>query len=236
MQKSAKRRAWKDWEYDALDAMYSKVHINEICRKLNRTRSSVYQMANQLGLNTPRDPKARAKLEKQVARHHAKGWSDSEVANAMGIPRRNVTYIRDRIGLKAHDRSERYRRRVAEITKKQCEAAGVKSLVEIKKQKVEQLAQELGWPSGLRLRSIEILELLWKMGPMTRRQISKAIGLPWRGGKCFGSKVPGGSYLAELQRLGLVIQLPRVLPRGGKGRNDSIYMLQQEVEPCRKAN
>ncbi len=186
-----------------------------------------------MGVSTKTDLALRQKRKAAIIRLHAKGWSDSEVADAIGIPRRAVGSYRERLNLPANGRNERYRKRVAENTKRQLKAAGVSSLAEIKALEVAKLAKALGWPEHLSLRSIQIAESLYQRGPMTRKQIANAIGIEWRGSrKTFSGRMPGGSCLAELQRSGLVVRLQSAITHGGKGNHEDVYFLGLEIEPC----
>jgi hypothetical protein len=79
------------------------------------------------------------------------------------------------------------------------------------------------------------LNLLYEDGPHTREQIAKAIGLRWAGtpnGRHPASRHslsgngPGGSYMATLQRMGLVIRLGRKIRTGrGKGQSVNAYAI-----------
>lgn len=230
--------AGRKWTRDGENLLrdnYGKVPVKVLAKELGRTEKSVHMKARGLGLNTKRDMKAVRERERQVRKYHAKGWSDSEVAAATGIDRRLVTEIRSRLGLKAHGRSERYRKRVAENTRRQLKEAGAKSLAEIKWNRFRETQAPLGWPEGLSIRATQILDLLYYWGPMTRRQICEATGMPFKGRHTFKSnRVPGQSYLTELQRSGLVVSLPRAVKRTGKGRSEGLYMVALGVEPCQR--
>jgi transcriptional regulator len=227
------RRFWTDREDAYMRENYRKQPAAKTAKRLNRSLRSIYQRANTLGLNEQRDQKALAKRKARIKTLHAKGWSDSEIAADIETDRRNVTRLRNTMGIPANGRNARYRKKVVARTKQQLKKAGAKSLADIKRREVQKLANKLGWPDHLSLRSIQIVETLYRHGPMTRRQIAATVGLPWKGRKTMGNKnVPGQSYMAELQRAGLVIHLPRAISRRGKGNNEGIYMVALEVEPC----
>jgi DNA-binding CsgD family transcriptional regulator len=227
-------RKWTEREDQLLRDWYGKRTAQEIGDQLGRSLSSVHQHARLLGLHTRRDAKVIAMRRKRVRSLHGKGWSDSEVAQEIGISRRTVGAIRQHLGLPANGRNERYRKRVAAKTREQLDAAGLSTLGELRSKSMAAFVESLGWPAGLSLREAQILESLHKIGPMTQKQIAAAIGKEWRGPqRTFKSRhVPGQSYLAHLQRMGLVTRLPQAVPGKGKGRSCDLYMLALGVEPC----
>lgn len=230
----AKRRLWTDEEKAIIRDLYRKKTAEEIGAIIGRSRKSVQQIAFSLGIVEHRDPKRIAKRRELIRKYHAKGWSDSEIARLLKMERRTVGGVRKRLGLVANDRNERYRAKVAKRTKDQCKKAGVKNLAEVRVIAYRDFVRKLGWPEELSPRAAQFAELLYQHGPLTRRQISTLSGLPWRGSrKSLASSTPGGSYLAELQRAGLVVQLPKAVNRGGSGEQDSLYMLGMGVSPCR---
>lgn len=215
---------------------YKRKPIAEIASRLRRTVSSVYQRANKLELNEKRNKAEIESRKSKIRKLIAKGLSDSEVASKLQMDRRALTEMRCRMGVKANGRSERYRQRVAKKTKDQCRKAGVKNLAEVRAKRFHEFVDSLGWP-GLSVRAAQIAEALYRLGPMTRKQICQAIGMPWRGSRksLSTNRVPGGSYMAELQRAGIVVRLESAITHKGKGNHEDIYMIGLEVEPCKKA-
>lgn len=230
------RRKWTSEEDDALRQMWGKCLCQAIADRLNRSLRSVYMRANDLDLSARRDKRLIAERRRRIRVWLAHGYSDSEIAAKLGVNREVVRDHRTRMRLPANGRNERYRRRVAEKTRQQCQASGVSSLAEIKAIEVRKLAEKYGWPSSLSMRSIQIVQLLYTHGPMTRRQINDAIGMKWRSSRkaLSNSWVPGGSYLAELQRAGLVARLPRAVSGKGRGSSKDLYFVAIEVQPCPK--
>jgi hypothetical protein len=228
-------KAWTTEQDATIAKHYKKLPVREIALRLCRTESSVYQRASRLGLNDHRDKVELEKRKRKLARLIQQGLSDSEVASRLNMDRRALTEMRCRMGIVANGRSERYRRRVAEKTRRQCREAGVKNLAELRAKRFEEFVSSLGW-AGLSVRAAQIAEALHKRGPMTRRQICDAIEMPWRGSRksLSTNRVPGGSYLAELQRAGIVVRLRSAITHSGKGRREDLYMIGLGVEPCRK--
>jgi hypothetical protein len=226
-------RLWTAKEKRYVLRWYGKKTAKKIAVEIDRSEKSVFLRAIELGLAEKRDYKKINRHRELVRKYHAKGWSDSEVARLLKIDRRRCGQIRSGLGLEANGRSERYRKRVAAATKIQLKKAGVKSLAEIKSHAFKKLIVSLGWPPTLSVRAAQIANSLWKLGPMSRQQIATVNDLPWRGSrKTFRSKTNGGSYLAELQRAGIVVRLGRVIAPGGSGRNYNLYMIAPGVSPA----
>lgn len=224
---------WKASDDVFLRKHFGKLTAAEIGKAINRSTGSVYQRASNLGLIQKRDPVEQKRRRDLVAKHAKQGLSDSEVAAIVGIERRTVGDIRTKLGIPANGRSERFRKRVAAKTREQCAKAGVKNLAELKSEKVRELARKYGWPEYLSLRSIQIAEVLYRRGPMTRRQIAEAVGLPWKDRGTFKNRhVRGHSYMSELMQSGIVVKLDRAIKGKGKGKSCGLYMIALGVEPC----
>jgi hypothetical protein len=229
------KRLWTDREDKILHRQYGCRLVKDIAAQLSRSCSSVYQRASRLGLQDRQDKVEIQKRKVRLRKLIEQGLSDSEVAIRLKMDRRALTEMRCRMGIPANGRGERYRRRVAETTRRQCRAAGVDSLADIRKRRFEQFAESLGWP-GVSVRAAQIADALYNLGPMTRKQICVTVGMPWRGSRksLSTNRVPGGSYMAELQRAGIVVRLESAITHRGKGNHEDLYMIGLEVEPCRK--
>ncbi len=230
-------RIWKQREDSLLVRLYGTVPAREIAAKLGRSLGSVHQHATVLGLTVKRDRKVIAKRHAIVRRYHALGWSQSEIAAKAGVSRRTVGYILFAMGLQSNGRNERYRRRVAKKTIAQCRAAGVANLGELRAVRMREFVNRAGWP-GVSVRAAQIADALYRLGPMTRRQIAECIGVEWKGSrKTLGNnRCPGHSYLTELERAGYVVRLVKAKKNSGKGRNEDIYFIALEAEPCPTTN
>lgn len=228
------RRFWTTEEIELVRSLYRKKTAQEIGVMVDRSAKSVHQIALKIGIVERRKPGAHERRCDLIRKYHAKGWSDSEIARLIKIERRSVGKIRSKLGLIANDRNERYRKKVAKRTKDQCTKAGVRNLAEVRVLAYRSFARKLGWPEHLSPRAVQFAELMYQHGPLTRRQIATLSGLPWIGSrKSLASGTAGGSYLAELQRAGLVVRLPKAVTRKGRGNQESLYMLGMGVEPCR---
>jgi len=230
-------RRWTDTESEYVIKHYGRKKVDTIASYLSRSVSSVYQHARKIGVCETHDRAAAARRDCKIKQLHLKGWSSSEIEKAVDIGHRSIRERIHKMGMIPNGRNARYRKRVAKKTKEQCAAAGVKNLAELRSKEMKRVARNLGWPDYLSLRSVQILETLFQLGPMTRKQIAKAIGLKWVGVQhTFKNKrVPGHNYLAELQRAGLVVRLESAITHKGKGNHQDLYMVALEVEPCQKA-
>jgi hypothetical protein len=81
-----------------------------------------------------------------------------------------------------------------------------------------------GWPEDLRPREVDILDVIWRNGPMTKREIAAALGK-----KMIHSGVNCPDYFGSLQKLGLLVKITRAVQRSGKNRNLSVYLLPLDI-------
>ena len=230
------RRFWTEKESKYVCRWYLKKDSVQIAKDLNRSLKAVYFQAKKLGLTTKRSAKQVQRRRETVRKYHAKGWSDSEIAKIVRLERRTVGEIRLKLGLPSNRGNERHRRRVAATTKLQLKKAGLNSLAEVRSQAFKKFIVSLGWPPTLSTRAAQIAHSLWKLGPMSRKQIAAVNDFTWRGSRqSLTSSTAGGSYLAELQRAGIVVRLGRVIAPGGSGRNCYLYMIAPEICPSHQA-
>lgn len=225
------RRFWTADEEAVLARDYAARGAPAVAHDLGRTTLAVYQKVAALGLahqpRTDTGPGFRAELRAL----HAEGLSDGQVAGKLGCERHTAARHRRALGLGSNRLHPAQRRRVAEATREQCRAAGVRSLAEVRAAAFRRYAAASGWPADLAPREVHILEALAARGPMTRPQIAEAIGLPWIGSrKSLASNTPGGSYLASLARRGLVARLGRLARGEGRGKSMDVYSLTLTAE------
>jgi hypothetical protein len=229
------RRFWTRAETQYVIDHYASQTACEIASQLGRTDKAVYQHAFSLGLTDKRSADEIEKRDVEILRLHKLGWSAGEMESRVGINQRTIRSRINKMGHTPNGRNARYRRRVAANTRKQCQEAGVANLAELRVLEYKRVAKRYGWPDHLSIRSVQIVETLYRQGPMTRKQLAVAIGMHWIGSrKTFRGRVPGGSYLAELQRAGLVVRLESAITHKGKGNHEDLYMVGLGVEPCRK--
>lgn len=236
------RRHWAAGELAVLRANAGKLTAAAIGRLLDRSADSVENQIHVRGLSKPQRKLSAAELE-LLASRHAQQWSDSEIAAELNVCREAVTKWRRKFKLPANGNCERRRRKVAERTAAQCCAAGVRSLGDLRAKlwadQARAHARGMGWPEDLQLRAVQILNALWDRGPMTRKEIAAAIGMPtaYPNAKnaqrsILKSNGPGGSYLATLIARGLVIRLPRACRMVGQGKGHScdVYTLPVTIQ------
>lgn len=228
-------RRWQETEIDYLRRHYGKRPAKEIASELGRPLHQVYGAADRYGLSEPQRGLP-DEFHSILRLFHERGWSDAEIAEfwqLQGWPfdRRSICDHRRALGLPSNALSERRRRRVAAKTREQCRQAGLRSLAEVRCQAFERFARARGWPADLPPRCVQMLDVMYERGPMTRRQLAAAIGMPWKGSKkTMVGSVPGGTYLAFLMRRGLVVKFRKVVKQPGSGRNVDLYQLPLHVK------
>jgi hypothetical protein len=236
-----KRRFWSAAELADLTAHYGKQPARVIAARLGRSVGMVHRHARKIGLGRAVPPYG--PREQDLIRELAGlRWCNACIARRLGrakeaTGRYEVRMWRRRLGLPAVGTlgtSGECPTCVAKIratTAEQCRKAGVRSLAEVRGLAFRDYARRHGWPEDLRPRAVQILEVLARCGPMTRPQIAEAIGMPWRGTRSsLKSNDAAGSYLAELQRRGLVDRSGRIVKGQGVGKSISLYALTTEAE------
>lgn len=222
------RRFWTPPEIERLAVLYRDHTAGECAAELGRSVRAVYQAVDLHGLKKARRAVIDGHFLAAIMRLNREGLSDTEIADRIDCERHTVTKYRGRLGRPSNARGERYRGRVRENTRRQCERMGVDSVGELRSLVFRIRSLEAGWPVDLRPRHVEILGLLESRGPMARREIADALGMPWHGSRAsLKSSDPEGSYLAHLIRIGLVIDLGRIgrITGEGKGKSCHIYAL-----------
>lgn len=234
-----KRKFWTDDEDATLRSLVGQVPVNAIASRLNRTLKAVYLRSMTLGLTKKRFSR-NSQFDLFITEKHRLGWSATETAaayaNIIGgsVDRHAVANRLRAIGLQLNRWSEHQRAKVREKTAEQLRSAGLPSMAQLRLQTWARHARRLGWPDDLRPRAVQILHTLYTTGPMTRREICDATGMPWKGSrKSLHSNDPEGSYLANLMRRGLVVSMPRArrVTGRGKGYSQTIYCLPLHVQP-----
>lgn len=230
------RRDWMPAEIDTLVRLYPTTTAPELAAALGRSVGSVYLAAHARGLRKATRARGGRAFLAELRRINRLGIPDTGAARVLGCDRHTVSKWRERLGLPSHARGERYRERVAEATARQCRDLGVSSFAEVRSLSFKLRAIVAGWPADLRPREVQIVEALSARGPMTRREIADAIGMPWKGSrKSLTGSVPGGTYLAHLVSLGLVVSLGRVGTVRGRGRGYSVQVYSLALSTERKA-
>jgi DNA-binding CsgD family transcriptional regulator len=214
---------------------YGQRTAREIARHLKRRVRGIHGRAVKLGLSKP-SPRWDRALDAQLRALNAAGDSDTEIGRKLGWERHTIQRHRRRLGLPDMARGPQFRRAIAAGTKRQLDRMGISSLAQLRLSTWRRMAIDRGWPDVVNgrpvcHRHVQILDALWTHGPATRRQLAERIGVPWKGPKkTLTSNGEGGSYLAELMRAGLVVNLGRCVGGNGRGRNVCLYALDVSVE------
>lgn len=218
---------WAEGDKATLRALYLTVPTRELGRRLGR---SVQAIQNRMRIDRLETQRIRFSSDAiaKIVELNALGLSDSEIGAQCGSDRHCIAAMRKRLGLPSNQFGARMRERVRGKTREQCETAGVSSLGEYRALVLKVRVVRSGWPSDLRWRCVQILDLLESRGPLTREDIADGIGMPWRGSRkslYSNERSGGGSYLANLMRRGLVIKLGRIIGGRGQGANVNLYAM-----------
>lgn len=229
------RRQWTAEEREFVRAHARDMTAAQTAAAIGKSISGVYQMRDRLGLTVARAPLGEGFVA-FIQEKHALGWSDAEIAAAWGnrVERHTVGVYRKKLGLPHNALSEHRRQLVREKTREQLEQMGLTAggLASLRYEAHRKFARDSGWPEDLLLRETQILNAMWDRGPMTRREIAEAIGLRWRGvhNTLAGNRPSQTSYLGELIRRGLVVNLGRIVRTGRRGGNVCIYSLSFDIQ------
>ena len=238
------RAPWTESQLDFLRANCRTMTAAQIAKAIGRSRRSVHNGIHHFGLSRGLK-RTGPDFRPFIRERHALGWSDAEIVaewnqtHAPAVNRRTVSVHRAAMGLAHNAYSQRRRDRVRAKTCEQLAAAGVPTLGALRVKVFRDRARAAGWPEDLRPRHVQILNVLWDRGPMTRMEIAEAIGArtdyapKHRIRKILVSNDPEGSYLAHLMRRGLVVSLGRRVK--GKGRGKSVYVYSLPLTIQRKA-
>ena len=167
----------------------------------------------------------------KVAELHGQGLGDMEIGRNLDMTRNQVHALRyDRLKLPANQ--EAIRRAHQQSVRTQYRRLGITSPGMLRVWSFKKFARARGWPEDLRPRAVQMLETLLACGPMTRRQIAAAIGMPWKGSrKSLVSNDPEGTYLAYLAKVGLVVMSDGRPVRGNRrGSSLRLYFASPEAE------
>lgn len=130
------------------------------------------------GLNA-RHVKWTAEMDQFLRLSVSRGYCNVYIAHAMGLGRCSVRKRRKKVGLppgQGPKTCEHCRDTVRATVRKICSENGVGSLGELKQVRVQQAVRRSGWPEGLSLGEVKILDLLNEYGPMTLREINGRLG------------------------------------------------------------
>ena len=181
-----------------------------------------------------------AELYSAIREKHALGWHDSEIAAELGLDRRAVCDIRIRIGLPSNALNDRRRDKVRQKTLEQLKSKGLASLAEERVTAYRARARAAGWPEWMPPRAVQILNLLWDRGPMTRLELIRVMRPDLEPSQLSRKRVNkalhcnledcGGSYLSALLRTGFVYAVRRGLKQPGKGKSVDVYCLSNSIK------
>ena len=235
------RRRYDPLELEFLRDNYAKRGGEACAAVLIRSPRSVYQKARELGLNRTIPPVSRED-DKRIRKLCGEGLCNKCIGKIMNRRRCTIRRRRRRLGLpdlagkSMQPTCRSCTEAVRQKTQEQCRQAGVASLAEIRSLEYRKFAEENGWPSDLRPREVQILNVLASRGvPMTRLELAEAIGMRTDRIGCNGTLAlltgngPGGNYTATLLRRGMISVMKRASPGpAGKScyrRSRDLYFL-----------
>lgn len=224
--------------------LYGKPGITcaDIAQAIGRSMSGVCKKAKELGLVKKHDPRLKRRVIAAIREHHPKGWTDSKIANIVSVSRWWISERRRELGLPSNALSQWRINQIRRKTRQQLKRAGLTSMSQLRLKVWRDRARECGWPEDLRKREVDILNLLWDRGPMTRREIAAAVGFNMErveeygqrcmlhdGGPSKAFPISHGSYLANLVARGLLISMKRAVRTGRQGGNVNLYTLPLDI-------
>ncbi len=224
---------------------------------LPRKTSSIYRIQSKLGLSRPAPPRHdTAALDALIRQLSADGWTDAEIREEVGR-RRGRSCDRHMIGVRRRamglpnnscngdSPSRRVLERVRQKTREQLDKAGISDLSHLRLHVWRERARSAGWPEDLRPGEVAVLNALWDRGPLTKKELADAVGVPWQGLKTLHSNGQGGSHMATLMRRGLVVSFRKSAEAGAdtpvqrptpnpqkivKRRRIDVYMLALDIQ------
>lgn len=234
--RSLERHKFSREDRELIRSQYGKKTTAELAERIGGSVRQIWTLAKRMGL-TKRQFVWTEEAIGTVKSLHAASYSDAEIGDVLKCDRKFVGKMRRRLGLPrlcgraGDDWPARLRERVRAKAAEQCRNAGVANLGELRTLSYKKFAAENGWPSDLRPRAVQILNLLAYRGvPLTRRQICAGIGMRWVGSrKSLVSNDKKGTYLQALVDRGLVVRLDRIAIGNGKGFSVYLYTLGSEA-------
>jgi hypothetical protein len=236
-------RATTNEEIAFIDEHRDSKSIAEMATLLGRSYSWTFRKAHRDGWQTPARITDRDK--QQLAELAAKGLCNRCAGRVMKFGREVLRLWRRKLDLPPADKTvcPSCTQATRARTINQLARAGFENLAQVRSKAMADYVKRSGWPDHLRVRHVQILDALYMHGPQTRRQLAAHCGLQWRGSRqSLKSNDKGGTYLAHLIKLGMVIKLTSKLPpdhsedrrehkRDQRGRSVSVYALTLGMQP-----
>lgn len=178
-------------------------------------------------------------LRDEIIRLHGLHYSDADIGREIGRKREQVRdFRRKHLQLPSVDPQQRFGRERAR--RKQDVTLG-RPLGEIRAESFWSYAPSLGWPTGVRYRAAQILELLCAHESLTGQQIAELLGVT--PSVALKSNDPQGTYLGNLISRGLVAAASRVIETGQlcadgrthKGKKVNLYFLTPAARDMKQA-
>lgn len=220
-------RHWTAAELERVRAMHPDHTAAQIGLVLGRSPSAIGQAVRKLGLRKLPD---RTPLLPRVRELHGRGLTDTAIAEALAAelcgsrhPRREAGRLRAALGLAPNAEAILAARRRG--VRAQAAKLGIGTPAELRSRKHRAFAAGYGLPAELGPRHVQAV-LALASGPKTKRQLCEALGMTFhpQSRRTLKSNGPGGSYPADLIRLGLVAAR-RAYRAGWRTGFDAVYAL-----------
>lgn len=212
-------KKWTPEEEEIVRQEYGKTPMADLATRLGRTRDALSLRARLLGVGTKRPLNGRHDLRAAIFDLIRSGFSDQEIAERFGVSRENIRYHRTTAaipGNQCHPRQAARKRNAGH----RMQTKFPSNWRDKAQSAADTFARESGWPTGLRMREVQILNYLAGRGiPASRRDISDALEIA----HVAESRAPrmqsraGSGYLPHLISLGLVTRLKHMGARCRRG-------------------
>jgi chromosome segregation and condensation protein ScpB len=175
-----------------------------IGRLLGRTRRAVRDAVARHAPELVTPVPAPADFAPRLRSLHARGYSDGDLARALGLDRHTARRWRANLGLGPNLRHPRQLAKCRRGYRTVTHRYGKPSLRAVRDEVRRLRAAGAGWPEAVSPQEVEVLDLLADRGPLTGRQVDRLRGLR-----------PDSSrrVLQPLVRRGLVARVDRMSPR-----------------------
>jgi hypothetical protein len=227
------RRTWTTGEEKIIRELYGKITAGRLAVKMGRTRRSVEQRAQKLGLTFDRSAELGRSFYRFLRKHHAEGWSDTEIAREWGACVCTVHKYRRKLKLPSNRHHPRQVARTTKANRAIWKSCGGKSPGVFRWQNRRLAMARSGWPIGLSALEVRVLDQL-ESGPKTSRQIRAGMGRRIDSVTAGIQTRKGVSILKSLIKRGLVVcRGKRMGQIPGQLFNQPVYALADGVQRSR---
>ena len=155
---------------------------SKIANSLGRPIGQVYAAAVRFGCTSRRKRIALSHYAKRIITLHADGMSCHDIAARLRLTHQTVSKWLGKIGLQPYlkpgEHGQEGREKLRKLFLRTANRLGLDNLVQLRHERCRLEAAKRGWPYELNtLRELQVVELLFGNGPMTRNVLANRIGL-----------------------------------------------------------